>query len=249
MKTNFHQLWAFGEVLRAGSFSRAARQAGVSQSVLSQHIANLERSIGGQLLIRMRKGVELTSTGRDFVELADHVRKLDAQLSEKIQRYRDLEAGHLRVIANAPQPGLRVIEAFNSIHPDVQVEFTLYDWTRAMFLLQNGEVDVGFVTAPDLSDQLYAREIERARYVLYCRNDHPFARRKSVSLLDVSDSVLLLPETGSLTERVVRAAFQSIDARMQRVVKTATFPVMKEAILQALASAYFWSAAPAKSHA
>lgn len=239
MASHYHQLRAFAHVARQGSFSAAARALSISQSALTQHISNLEREIGAALLIRSRQGTVLTATGREFFDLSDDILRLDQRIADKIESHRSLGAGHLRIIANAPQPALRMIKRFSASYPDVDVEFTLYDWTRAMELLLNNEVDVGFVTAPTLTDALFAREIEKARYVLYCPKEHAFANRTAVSLRDLLDQVLLLPESGSLTERVVGEAFAKAQLTCRKVVKTTTFPVMKEAILQGVGVGIF----------
>jgi len=43
MRPNHHQFEAFAYVVREGSFSAAATRLGVTQSTITQHIANLER--------------------------------------------------------------------------------------------------------------------------------------------------------------------------------------------------------------
>jgi len=64
MRPNPHQFEAFAYVVREGSFSAAATRLGVTQSTITQHIANLEKGVGTLLLLRGRDGVELTPTGQ-----------------------------------------------------------------------------------------------------------------------------------------------------------------------------------------
>ncbi|MEO1189541.1 MAG: LysR family transcriptional regulator, partial [Pseudomonadota bacterium] len=47
---------AFARSARERSFSRAARSLGVTQSSVTQHVANLERQMGAQLFVRRRDG-------------------------------------------------------------------------------------------------------------------------------------------------------------------------------------------------
>jgi len=230
---------ALAHVAREGTLAAAARKLGISQSAVTQHLSGLEKRIGTRLLVRGRDGSELTATGRAFITLSEELTQLDEKIEAQIALYARAGAGHLTVIANAPQPALKLIEEFNELFPDVEVEFTLYDWTTAMRLCRSGEVDVAIVTAPAVSGDLYVSELERAHFVLICPRAHSLAKRRSVSLRDVQNEVLLLPERGSLTERVVGRAFLDHSIKRSRVVRTTTFPVMKEAILQGVGVGIF----------
>lgn len=241
MPVNLHQIRAFSHVLQEGSFSSAARKLGVSQSALTQHVSNLENNVGAQLFLRTHGGVKLTRTGRDFADLSKEFTRIEGKLADKIAQYNRLDAGFLSVIANAPRPALRMIEAFHKTNPDVGVEFSLFDWTTAMSMVRQNEVDAAFITSPTKSEDLYLREIERNRFVLYCQNKHRLAHCKCVSLHDLSREVLLLPEDGSLTGKVVRSTYKKLGLNLRRIVKTTTFPVMKEAILQGVGVGIFLS--------
>ena len=68
-------------VARTGSFTQAAKDLGYTQSAVSQHIANLERSVGRTLLTR--RPVRLTEVGERLAEHAAHVvLRLDVATSE-----------------------------------------------------------------------------------------------------------------------------------------------------------------------
>ena len=236
---NPYQFKAFSKVVREGSFSAAARVMGVSQSAVTQHVANLEKTVGVRLLIRARDGVQLTSTGQEFFDLADRFAVLDAVIDEKLRGYSEFSEGHLRIIANAPQPALRLISKYAALYPDVNIDFALCDWTRAMELLQNQQTDIAIVTDPSKQDDWHYVPICRARYVLYLRKDHPLASRNAVCLNDLMPETLLLPETGSLTQRIVTGALKSNGLTIRRIVKVTSFPVMKEAILEGLGVGIF----------
>ncbi|MEM6588932.1 MAG: LysR family transcriptional regulator [Pseudomonadota bacterium] len=232
---NPYQFKAFSQVVRTGSFSSAARAMGVSQSAVTQHVANLENTVGVRLLIRARDGVQLTSTGQKFFDLAERYAVID----EKLRGYSEFSEGHLRIIANAPQPALRLISKYAALYPDVNIDFALCDWTTAMELLQGQQTDIAIVTDPSRQDDWHYIPVCRARYVLYLLKSHPLASRNIVSLHDLLSETLLLPETGSLTQRIVTSALKKTGLTMRRVVKVTSFPVMKEAILEGLGVGIF----------
>lgn len=67
------RLKVFESVAREGSFTRAARQLGVTQSAVSQSVAELERQLGVQLFVRSRSRVSLTREGKSFAGYASRI--------------------------------------------------------------------------------------------------------------------------------------------------------------------------------
>src|ERR1700731_2945901 len=62
----------FVAIAESGSFTVAAKQrVNTAQPSLSRQIRELEAEVGVQLLIRSRRGIELTAAGRAFL---DHAR-------------------------------------------------------------------------------------------------------------------------------------------------------------------------------
>ncbi len=74
---NLRQLELFVAVVEAGSFSRGAEAALLTQSTVSQHIAALESEVELQLLDRTGQGIEVTHAGKLFLQ---HARKVLAEL-------------------------------------------------------------------------------------------------------------------------------------------------------------------------
>ena len=64
------RLNVFAKVAALGSFTAAARDLGISQPAVSQHIAELEKFAGGRLFDRARGSVTLTARGKLFLEHA-----------------------------------------------------------------------------------------------------------------------------------------------------------------------------------
>ena len=239
MRANPYQFNAFAHAIREGSFSRAAIRMGISQSAVSQHIAKLERETGAKLLLRRADGLVLTKVGQEFYELADRLATLDALIEEKIEGYAKMSQGYLSIIANAPRPALEFIARFQRVYPDIEIDFTLHDWTGAMALLRNRQVDIGIVTEPDRIGACVTQDVGSTRYVAYVPRDHPFASQSAISLSEFAAETVLIPEEGSFTARILQEKFQAAEVTLQRRIRTTTFPVMKEAILHGVGIGIF----------
>lgn len=239
MRPNHHQFVAFAYVVREGSFSAAAARLGVTQSTITQHVAKLECQVGSQLLLRGRDGVSVTRTGREFYDLADRLVTLDSAIGERLEGFEAMEKGHLKVIANAPLPALTAISAFRRAYPDVQIDFALHDWTTATRLLRDRHADVGLITDAPMSEDWDRIPVKKLRYMAYLNPSAPLAQRDSLRLADLQEETIILPESGSLTERVVREAQRKHHVTFPRTIRMTSFPLMCEAVLQEAGIAIF----------
>src|SRR5438552_1597651 len=82
----------FVQVADEGCITRTADKIGIAQPALTRHIKRLEAELGTQLLMRLPRGVRLTTSGRDFL---DHARAIVLEVSRASE--------HVRSKAQAPR--------------------------------------------------------------------------------------------------------------------------------------------------
>src|SRR6266542_5898520 len=75
----------FVQVADEGSITRTADKIGSAQPALTRHIKQLEAELGTQLLMRLPRGVRLTTSGRDFLE---HARAIMLEVSRASKQVR-----------------------------------------------------------------------------------------------------------------------------------------------------------------
>jgi len=135
----FTYIKAFTKVVEAGGFAAAAREMGLSRSVVNKYVIKLEAELGVQLLNRSTRKVAPTETGRAFY---DRCLTILSDLEEAELAVSKLQAepkGTLKV--NAPMSfGMQylspVLADFMTRYPDLSVELTLTD--RMVDPLQEG---------------------------------------------------------------------------------------------------------------
>jgi molybdate transport repressor ModE-like protein len=155
-----------------GSFGRAARRLGYTQSAVSQQIATLERIVGARLVERPGgpRPVSLTEAGTLLLRHADSiVARLRAAQADMLA----LEAGELGTlrVGTFQSVGARVLpevmRRFTESWPGVDVVLVELDDSEIEFALERGEFDVGFVLLPvSEAAPLEAIELLRDPYVL-----------------------------------------------------------------------------------
>ncbi|HEY5017718.1 MAG TPA: LysR family transcriptional regulator [Streptosporangiaceae bacterium] len=77
---------SFVGVTKSRSFSQAARTLGISGSLVSRHVAELERSLGVHLVNRTARTISLTEAGTRYAEFATRIVTPSAASSRKSRR-------------------------------------------------------------------------------------------------------------------------------------------------------------------
>ena len=86
--------------VETGSLTGAAKRLGVSQPAVSQQLAALESGLGQQLLVRSRKGVQLTPAGEIVYQHGLRVLASQAEMQSALEELSGSVGGRLRVTVN-----------------------------------------------------------------------------------------------------------------------------------------------------
>lgn len=138
---------AVGEELH---FRRAAERVHIAQPALSIQIKALEDYLGGTLIQRNNRRVELTEAGRHFLDQARSILRQidDATLSTR--RALRGETGFLRVAysGNAAETGTlaRAVRAFRQRFADVEVSVIEMDPLSQLDALLHGDIQAALMT-------------------------------------------------------------------------------------------------------
>lgn len=160
----FPQLQTFVAVARFRSFSRAARELGVSRSAVSQAVRQLEEQLRVVLLTRTTRSVSLTDAGRRLVEgAAPAIAQAAAALTEVSAQPGEI-VGRLRL--SVPRVAVPfviepVLPAFRTRHPRVDVEVVVED--RLVDIVAEG-YDAGIRLS-----EIIARDMVQVRLTEPCR--------------------------------------------------------------------------------
>ncbi len=91
----------FLQIADEGSITRTAHKLGVTQPALTRHVQQLEAELGTQLLLRLPRGVRLTTSGRDFLEYARRIVLEVARAREHVHGIAETPRGRV-VIGTSP---------------------------------------------------------------------------------------------------------------------------------------------------
>jgi DNA-binding transcriptional LysR family regulator len=202
-------LLALQAVADEGSFGRAAKSLGYTQSAISQQIAALERIVGQKLIDRPGgpRPVTLTDAG---ALLLTHARGINARLAAAqadLDAFGNGDSGPLS-IGTYQSVGARVLPTllatFRADWPKVDVRLVeSADDTELLALVERGEIDVSFCVFPLEPGPFESVELMRDPYVLVVPADSPLAtREKAPTLREILEMPLISYRTCRTTSRV-----------------------------------------------
>src|SRR6204780_4478415 len=218
---DFDQLITFLEVARQGSFSRAGEKVFRSQSAVSAQIRQLEQEYGDRLLDRSGKTVKLTPAGEVFFEYAERLKALRDESLIAVADHSGTPRGTLRVGANEATCLYVLPEVFAEycrLHPPVQINIYRNFSYKISEKLENGSIEVGFLTLPIQSASLEIEPIFRDKLMLMVSPRNPLAKQKTAAVRDIVKHPVLLPKTGHtrrLLDKLFRPHRDELPVRME----------------------------------
>lgn len=127
----------FALVAECGSFTAAARRAGLPKSSVSQRISQLENSLGIRLLNRTTRTLNLTFAGEHYLVHCREMLTASERADHAIQRLRQNPSGRLRITSPAGIGATllaRMNARFQEAYPDVMLEVSVSDDIRDLVL-------------------------------------------------------------------------------------------------------------------
>ncbi|GKX57076.1 LysR family transcriptional regulator [Leminorella grimontii] len=94
---DFRQIQAFLAVVETGAFTSAAKKLGLTQSSISQQIANLEGALDTELINRSQRPIQMTVTGQELYRLGTKLVNEGKYLQDRLNAIRQGQISHLRI--------------------------------------------------------------------------------------------------------------------------------------------------------
>jgi DNA-binding transcriptional LysR family regulator len=237
MPLNLNLLRSFWHVASAGSVSRAAQTAFISQPALSKAVQELEKQVGLPLLERGPRGVLLTEAGQLLFDHARAIFAIERDAEAALRSFHDLERATLRIgatttIATYVLPAL--LAQFQNIHPGVQLKITRDNTRRIEAALCAYELDVALVEGPPHDERLDFKPWREEELVCIAAPTHPLAGRDVVSASELQECAWVMREEGSGTREVIESALAPYGLPPQNSLEIGGAEGIKQAVAAGL---------------
>ncbi|GAA1012839.1 LysR family transcriptional regulator [Acrocarpospora pleiomorpha] len=198
------QLRYFAAAAELGSMTAAARELVVSQSAVSTAVAQLEKELGVQLLLRHHaRGLALTPAGRVFYSelrgfLAHSQELADSATNAGRELVGTLTVGCFDTLAPFWLPHL--VARYAEQHPAVSVEALEAQHAALKQSLRSGRCEVALMYAYELDEDFETTRVGSAPPYLLLPPGHRLAHRTHVHLAELAEDpvvMLELPDTST----------------------------------------------------
>lgn len=174
----------FCDIAELKNFSRTAEINGVSQSAVSQQLAQLEMTHKVQLIERKKRPIELTMAGEVFYRACkDILDRYDLLNSELNALKRSSTRINLAAIFSIGMHTLQTyVQKFMSIYPEMNLSVEYLDAKEIYDRILRGVVDIGIVAIPHRDRNVDVYPFENEPLVLACSPSHPLANEKELDI-------------------------------------------------------------------
>jgi len=201
-----HKLRVFCTVTETKSFSKASEIIHLTQPAVSLQIQALEEIYETKLFDRSSSTVTLTPAGEVLYRYAKEILNLYAQADKDIGDITGLVKGSISIgasttIGNYMLPS--VISDFKTKNPKIKIHLLVGNTKRIVELLNAGNLDLGLVEGEVTKYKIVSEKLISDELTLIVPTDHPWAKKKDVSVLDIVKEPFIFREEGSGTRQVI----------------------------------------------
>ncbi len=201
-----HKLKVFCTVAETKSFSKASEIIHLTQPAVSLLIQAIEEIYETKLFDRASNTVALTPAGEILYKYAKEILNLYAAAEKNIGDMTGLVKGSITLgasstIGNYLLPG--VISNFRKTHPKIKVHLLVGNTKRVVELLNTGSIDIGLVEGDVARQKMVVEKLIADELTLIASPLHPWAKRKNVSIIEITKEPFIFREEGSGTRQVI----------------------------------------------
>lgn len=203
----FRTMESFVRVVRAGSFTIAANQLGLSRALVSRHVSDLEARVGARLLNRSTRSLNLTDEGRSYLEFCEQLfRELESK-EHAILRTRTEPTGTLKVMAPKSFGSLHLADAvidFAKLQSRLQVTLLLEDVSFRSYDFAEKGVDLALRISSMRNASVIEQQIAPVEWALCASPDYLSRRGMPAHPSDLAEHDCLVHINVTPNDRIWR---------------------------------------------
>jgi len=221
------------DIVDMGSFSRAAKSNGVSQSNASQVVHQLEERMGVKLIDRSKRPFVLTAEGKRFHEGSRVIVQRYDDLEREVRALHEATVARL-TIASIYSVGLAhmsgCMREFLAAHPKADVRLEYVHPHRVYEEVDQGQADVGLVSYPEESASLATLPWRTEKIVLVCHPHHSLAKRRTAALSALNGEAFVAFQSGLKIRDEIDRALAMHKVRVRVALEFDNIETIKRAI-------------------
>ncbi len=176
----------FLKVAQCLNFTRAAEECFITQTAMSQHIANMEKELGFQLFVRNKRKVKLTVAGHNFY---NHISRLIENYETAVSSSQSLASGATGSVVVAVTSCIESLILMSRIcyfktqYPDLHMSVIVIRPCEMVEYLQRGKCDLAVGVPHDMAEirSIKVHILNSFKPYVACPGNHPLSKYKRIT--------------------------------------------------------------------
>ncbi len=234
MNFTLKQIRYFVTVAEAQSVSKAARGLYLSQSALTNALAELESALGATLFLRSHRGVTLTREGHQFLISSRRILASVADAAQGLTAGKTQDTGHLTIGVTSLVAGYYLSEPlsrFAQHFPGVKITLVEDDQVYLEHQLVNGEIDVAIFMLQQMQerDAFEMETLTRSPLKVWLPVNHPLFKQTDVSLTELANEQLITL-TANKIDQIIGPTWRRYNKTARSVLETESVEAVRNLV-------------------
>lgn len=224
----------FTEVVKHGSFSKAAKSLYISQPNISNVIKGLEEELEVKLLIRTTRSLELTDIGKLLFQYGQQVSKTLQQFYQELEDTKNSKKGCVKM-GIFPMIGTnfftKMISEFHKKYPEISVQFVEDGASHLKKALIQGELDLAVMPYPIDEGLFNFFPFLKGDLRVLVHQHHPLANNESVKWSELHDENFIIFREGFTIHDTIMDECGRLGFEPNIICETSQWNFMMEMVL------------------
>jgi len=214
------------------NFSRAAEKHGISQSAVSQQIAQIEMMHHCQMINRKRRPLALTPAGEVFYracrEIIERYERLNSDLAAQTRSGARISLAAIFSIGMySLQP---YVKRFMEMYPKINLAVEYFASRQIYEEVLKGTIDIGLVAVPRMDKNIDVMPFENERLLIVCSPEHRFASRSAIDIHELQGMEFIAFEKDVPTRVLINGILARYGVTVRVVMEFDNTETIKRAI-------------------
>ena len=226
-------LRTFCSLVELRSFSKTADKELISQSAVSQQIAQLETFHKCQLIDRRKRPLELTAEGHLFYEACEDILERYDNFRNDLNSMKKSATSRVNVAAifsigmHYLQP---YVKEFMGKYPDAHVKIEYLKSSQIYDFVLQGIVDIGVVAVPKPARNIDVYHLADEPLVFVCSREHAVAEQSEICIEQLKMSKFIAFEEGIPTRILIDGILEQHNVEVSTIEAFDNTETIKRAV-------------------
>jgi LysR family transcriptional regulator, transcriptional activator of the cysJI operon len=217
------------------NMTAAAAELYMSQSAVSQAIAELEKYYDVRLFERLSRKLYRTQAGDKLLSYARHIISMNAEVEKSMKSLRT--NGLIRIGASVTVGAYvlpKLVSDYNRQNTQTEIEVCEDNTEKVANMILYDKIDIGLVEGEVSSPDIISRPFMDDKLVLICGATHRFSGVASVELSELEEEGFIIREKGSGTRKTFEDMMQAHQVKWKAIWTCNNADTIKMAVAEGI---------------